>query len=975
MLFNPPPPGRAALILSVALVILAHGLPPSPASAHSLARMASEVAATGYEPLPDFDLRVERRRAILAANAGERKQRLAASKTVISQATLRWNESLNVPHHLFSLSAPLSPKPQNPNDDPPTIARRFVAANHGIYGIEQSELDDARIAADERNQGFSRVALEQRVSGLRVFDGEMLVVLDADGRVVSASGSFIPQLAQRRLVSVPVLSVADGLTRAAMACGAKLNAEVTFTPQHLASRDRTVLASDEIDSRSEASLVYYPVTRDDIRLAYQVLLYGMPLAADAYLILVDANSGEILRRDALTQAFAAPGRVFPKENPVTGGREIIPLAGDPRTSPQGWVSADRTEGNNARVYFDPYLTGGDSVRANAGTAFDFPLDLARSPLESSSASATNLFYWLNIAHDHFYALGFNEAARNFQANNFGNGGAGGDPVRGDTLRGAGLDPSTTAQLVRNNAYFSPTLDGTPPLLAMLMWNVSVNGSTVDLDSSYDAGVIVHEYTHGVSTRLAGTDNALGLRSTQGSGMGEGWSDFFAMSLLTGDDRALDAPAATGSYITQRDRGVRAYPYCTRIDVDPLTFGDIRFGTEVHALGTVWCSMLWDMRQLFIGRYGFEAGRSAAEQVVIDGLKVTPLAPTFVDARDAILLADKTTNGGANQDLIWCAFAGRGMGKSASTDLVTNGIGYRIAAVESYDIPPAATAGALTVNDQPGAPIVIGENVNLIVSDRDLQNASSVEIHIRNPRLSSDVRVTLLADAAGHFSATVPVLSPGGEGGTQARIVAAPGDDIVIDYANARNDAGQAEVIEKHVTAGRRVTIYSTDFEHETDGWVLTDQWHLTTRRAAGSAQSLYFAKRKGQSDNKAFTPVGSSGTAFAPAVDLRTLAKPQLEFDYYFSGVTADLLSVSARNYPLLGGGTTMAGEPPMGLVYDLRPPGEPAFQSGKIDLHFLGKNRACFSFAFAASPEDINRKRLEGFYLDNVRVTAVSMQ
>jgi hypothetical protein len=415
-----------------------------------------------------------------------------------------------------------------------------------------------------------------------------------------------------------------------------------------------------MDPRSEASLVYYPITRDEISLAYQVLLYGIPSKLDSYLVLIDAHTGQLLRRDSLTYALDPPmGRVFTRENPmVSAERDMVSFAGDAVASPGGWVSTlsnIRTAGNNASVYFNPDLRGGDTVKANDAGNFDFSIDLApgRSPLNSADASAANLFYWVNYAHDRFYALGFSEGSRNFQADNLGKGGHGLDPVRAETLRGAGVDPFSTSQLVRNNAYFQPTLEGSAPLLAMLMWTATVNGQDVNLDSSYDAGVIIHEYTHGVSTRLAGTDTSLGLRSNQGSGMGEGWSDFFAMSFLNGD-LPPGAPIATGSYVTQRMRGVRNFPYSTSLDINPLTFGDIRSYNEVHAQGTVWCSMLWDMRQMFIDRYGFQAGRENAERLVINGLKATPAIPTFVDARDAILLADRITAGGANQDLIWQA---------------------------------------------------------------------------------------------------------------------------------------------------------------------------------------------------------------------------------------------------------------------------------------------------------------------------------
>ena len=384
-----------------------------------------------------------------------------------------------------------------------------------------------------------------------------------------------------------------------------------------------------------------------------------------------------------------------------------------------------------------------------------------------------------------------------------------------------------------------------------------------------------------------------------------------------------------------------------------------------------------MRQLFIKRYGFDAGRTAVERLIINGLKVTPLIPSFIDARDAILLADKTTNRGANQDLIWRAFAGRGLGQSATTQLATNGVGYRTAAVEGYDVPAEATAGALVINDRPDAPIVIGETVNLILSDRDLLNAASVEIHIKNARLGSDVAATLYADAPGHFSATLPVLPPQADG-PSVRIIAEASDEIVFSYANARNDTGQPELVEMRAVAGRRVTLYAVDFEQDMPGWTLTSNWHLTTRRAVSASQSLYFGKRKGSNDNRSYTPSGSSGTAYTPVVDFATLTRPQLEFDYYFSGtvqVPADMLTLAARNFAFIGGGTTVADEPPLTLAYDLRPDAEPAFQSARIDLHSLDKNQAYLSFVFSASTADIKRKRLEGFYLDNLRVTAVSTQ
>ena len=925
----------------------------------------------GFEPLPDFDARQLLARHVQVSNVEQKKRALALNDKVV----LRWNDEMDLPHALLSLDAPLTSRS---NDAPVTIAHRFIRDNNSLFSISQSQIDASRVSAltiDGRD-GLTRLALEQRVDRIRVFDSEMLFILDHDGRVLSVSGSFIPHIERRAPAPSPLITSEQAFSRAAQICGVQLAAPLTATKESLPARERVVFSSEEVDSRSETSLVYYPITRDDVRLAFQVLLYGMPNAIDSYLILIDAKTGEALRRDWLTLAMDAPhGRVFAKESPALGDREMISFAGDQTASPLGWVGANRTEGNNARVFLNPTLSGGDTVQANADGNFDFAIDLTpgHSPMSSGEASAANLFYWVNVAHDRFYALGFNESARNFQADNFGKG-AGGDSVRADTLRGANVSPTKTSQVVRNNAYFTPTLDGTSPLLAMLLWDQNVNGQSVELDSSYDASVIIHEYTHGVSTRLAGTDNSIGLRSNQGGGMGEGWSDFFAMSFLTGSDKPLDGPAPAGSYITQRARGVRAYPYSTRFDVDPLTFADIKANSEVHAQGTVWCTMLWEIRQSFIERYGFDTGRQAVERLIINGLKATPLVPTFIDARDAILLADRTTNNGSNQDLIWRAFARRGLGRLAFTSLSTPRTGYKISATENYEVLPEVSAGAIVINDRPNSPVEIGQQVAIVVVDRDLLATPSIDVQVRNSRTGAETVLNLPRSNPGRFTNAVSILPVEADGGPAARITAQPGDELVISYANERNESGAFETTEMRVVAGRRVTLYSIDFEQDAPEWLLQGYWHLTKRRAASGSHSLYFSKKKGSNDRKSYTKAGSSGVAYPPFIELQNMAKPQLEFDYYFSGLEtpSDLMSLAARNFPF-SSGSTGSDDPPLPLTFDVRPTAEIVFLQAKVDLRYIGNKRAYFSFTCMASSADVKRNKFEGFYLDNLRVTAIS--
>ncbi len=220
-----------------------------------------------------------------------------------------------------------------------------------------------------------------------------------------------------------------------------------------------------------------------------------------------------------------------------------------------------------------------------------------------------------------------------------------------------------------------------------------------VDGSMDNGIIAHEFAHGISNRLtAGPTNtgclgnpSIGSRE-EGEQMGEGWSDFFSLVVtVEPGDLGTDA-RGIGNYALRNPvdgSGIRSYPYSTDMTINPVTYYDTYNASVPHGVGQVWCSMLWDMYWLFVDRYGWsedfihgDKGNNKAIQLVMDGMKMQPCNPGFVDGRDAILSADLMINDGDNQDIIWEAFARRGLGQNASqgiSDLVADG-------KEDYSIP-------------------------------------------------------------------------------------------------------------------------------------------------------------------------------------------------------------------------------------------------------------------------------------------------
>jgi len=294
--------------------------------------------------------------------------------------------------------------------------------------------------------------------------------------------------------------------------------------------------------------------------------------------------------------------------------------------------------------------------------FDFSINYDQEPDYYVDGATSNLFYWNNIIHDIFYQYGFDEQSGNFQEFNFDRGGTGNDAVQANAQDGSGY----------NNANFATPPDGSRPRMRMYVWTRTNPMRDGDLDN----GIIIHEYGHGISNRLTGgPSNVNCLPSGEPGGMGEGWGDWWATALRQRTTYTRDDvfPMAPYSNVV----GIRKFPYTTDMSINPETYSYItRAGYEgVHAKGEVWCGILWEAYWNLVDEHTFQpdwyennaprpGGNIQILQDVVDGLKLQPCRPTFVDARDAILEADRVNWEGRNVCSLWRAFAKRGLGEGA-----------------------------------------------------------------------------------------------------------------------------------------------------------------------------------------------------------------------------------------------------------------------------------------------------------------------
>jgi subtilisin-like proprotein convertase family protein len=731
-----------------------------------------------------------------------------------------------------------------------SAALDFIQSHSALYGLSTGDIATLRLRGESvsRGNGLRMVRVDQVVHGLPVFQSDSRFLLDREGRLVRTVGTLMPGAATAA-TPVPTITAADALVSAMQSVGIAISpSDITAAAQGPALSDKTELrvADVRIGGPATSQLVFFPLAPGVLVLAYQQTTFTD--GPGDWLTLVDATDGTLLWRknirsyastqDARFSVYVQPDGKTPADSPaplspttaLPGGntqfpeiaRTIVNMSAvqDLVSSPDGWIpdGGTTTTGNNVDACLDrvggantnicdtgtldidgrpignpdvatfnrdflgnlvndfsysPAPQGGNPEAGDTPTGTGLPQDAFRR------GAVTQLFYISNWYHDRVAFFGFDEAAGNFQNTNFSGMGLGGDRVLAEAQ-----DSSST-----NNANFATPPDGQSGRMQMYRFT----SPTIDRDASLDAEIVIHELTHGLTNRLVG--NASGLVWSVGSGMGEGWSDFYALSLLNNtnaDDP--NAQYASGAYATYKlgggqDNyvyGIRRFPYSTDNTVNPLTWADVDdvtanysggipinpFGfetngaLEVHNLGEVWALTLWEVRSRVIadpaGANGdVPTGNQTMLQLVTDALKMTPSNPSFIDARTALLDADCATNACANERWIWEGFADRGLGYDAEAPLGQTGfpsiIGH-MGVKDSTAMPRLDMAG-FTIDDSIGnnsGGVDPLEPVYLSVSLKNGWRGSAFAVGSATATLSSSTPGVYIPDS----TATYPAIGGG-----------------------------------------------------------------------------------------------------------------------------------------------------------------------------------------------------------------------
>ncbi|XWW96927.1 hypothetical protein V2A60_004907 [Cordyceps javanica] len=542
----------------------------------------------------------------------------------------------------------------------------------------KKEVPDAefRLVEDHyvSSSGVAHVNFRQTHHGIDIDNADFKVNVGPDGKIFSFGNNFFAgQLPQEDPAKRP-----DRVDPVAALEGATQKLELPIQAEGATAENKeenvfTIKNTSGAQSDPEAKLVYFADGKGGLILSWRV---ETDVLDNWLLTYVDVKEPTKVHGVVDYVSDVASFQVFPfgsVSDPGVGDRVVVQ---DPWTSasPYTWLSDGKTNytstrGNNGHAQNNPTgaNTWENNYRPNSPQRkFEFPYTKQMSPKDYVDFSATQLFYTANSYHDVLYSLGFTEAAGNFQDNNGGKGGREGDGVILNTQDGSGTD----------NANFGTPPDGQRGRMRMYIWTQE----TPNLDSSLDAGVVIHEYTHGLSTRLTGGPANSGcLSSTEAGGMGEGWSDFFAVALDVKQSQNRSHVNNFGSWISSRPQGIRIFPYSTSMTTNSHTYAKIDDMWIVHHIGNVWGTMLYEVLWNMIEKHGNSGkyqptvdskgvpqgdGRFLLMKIVLDAMALQTCNPNFIQARNAILDADKALTGSANHCEIWKGFAKRGLGPKA-----------------------------------------------------------------------------------------------------------------------------------------------------------------------------------------------------------------------------------------------------------------------------------------------------------------------
>ena len=384
----------------------------------------------------------------------------------------------------------------------------YLQKNSTKLALSQNDFQDYSIYRDyySKQTQLQHVFLQQNYSGIPIHKAEIRLHYRADKGWMQTQNTFVSDLENQQVFSQTSLNQIQAIEAACRIL------EINYSkPNRISKKNETtsLYAADFSIDAIPVKLAFFEIN-NTLRKVWDLTIYEKD-ATDCWNVLVDASTGEILRKynwvqhcsfnstadcshdnhdkvEAIEEFIAVPVsgasyNVFaiPLESPSHGDRSMEVSPNDNIASPYGWHDTNGVEGpdfyitrgNNVHAFSD--LTDsntpqGDEPNGGFDLVFDYPFDAMTEPDQNLDAATVNLFYMANMMHDVWYHYGFDPASGNFQYNTYGEGGFGNDYVLAQAQDSSGVDQNVAL----NNANFYTPNDGSNPVMQMYIWDKPAN---------------------------------------------------------------------------------------------------------------------------------------------------------------------------------------------------------------------------------------------------------------------------------------------------------------------------------------------------------------------------------------------------------------------------------------------------------------------------------------------------------------------
>ena len=229
--------------------------------------------------------------------------------------------------------------------EPMAIAMDFVRRNLAALGLEASDLEGYTVSnvVYSKVTGATHIYLQQRYQGIPVYNAQLQINVNRDGRIISVNNSFMAGLQRAAGSLKPVKQLPAAVGEALRFSGMKMPAPGSVGTNRVANAG---ISLEPIDG----SLMLLPVRPGEARLVWNFQIHTLD-KQHMWDLTVDAGTGQVWTR--FDWVAGDQYRVYPRPVespnhttplPPADGRTLVVNPANALASPFGWHDTNGAAG-------------------------------------------------------------------------------------------------------------------------------------------------------------------------------------------------------------------------------------------------------------------------------------------------------------------------------------------------------------------------------------------------------------------------------------------------------------------------------------------------------------------------------------------------------------------------------------------------------------------------------------------------------